>query len=137
MRTVMRRGQGGGSFWSTMHQVVQLPESRSEITAIMVLCGLPWLLTGSIIAHEAMHAWLRLSGYPRLPPPVEEGMCQLMAMLWLEQQPAEPEVRHPALGPLLRAKLAGAGSTCSDAASPAWCRDCQSGHRPCNYHDSN
>ena len=105
MRTVMRRGQGGGSFWSTMPQVVQLPESRSEITAIMVLCGLPWLLTGSIIAHEAMHAWLRLSGYPRLPPLVEEGMCQLMAMLWLEQQPAEPEASHPALGPRARRVL--------------------------------
>ena len=93
MRTVMRRGQGGTSFWSTMPQIVQMPESRSEITAVMVLCGLPWLLTGSIIAHEVMHAWLRLSGYPKFPPQVEEGMCQLMAMLWLEQQPAEPEVR--------------------------------------------
>ena len=50
------------------------------------------LLTGSILAHEVMHAWLRLSGYPRLPPMVEEGLCQLMATLWLEQQPAEPEV---------------------------------------------
>ena len=51
------------------------------------------MIAGSIIAHEVMHAWLRLSGYPRLPPNVEEGLCQLMAMLWLEQQPAEPEVR--------------------------------------------
>ena len=50
------------------------------------------LLTGSILAHEVMHAWLRLSGYPRLPPMVEEGLCQLMATLWLEQQPPEPEV---------------------------------------------
>jgi hypothetical protein len=54
--------------------------------AMQVLYALPWLLTGSILAHEAMHAWLRLSGYRRLPQQVEEGMCQLMALLWLERQ---------------------------------------------------
>ena len=70
----------------------QRADCRCEITAILVLCGLPWLLAGSILAHEVMHAWLRLAGFPALPPPTEEGLCQLMALLWLEQQPAEPEV---------------------------------------------
>ena len=56
MRTVMRRGQGGNSFWSTMPQIVQLPESRSEITAIMVMCGLPWLLTGTTPCKEGRSA---------------------------------------------------------------------------------
>eukprot|EP00854_Cymbomonas_tetramitiformis_P008469 gene8469-10063_t len=32
-----------------------------EVTAILVLYGLPRLLTGSILAHECMHAWLRLN----------------------------------------------------------------------------
>ena len=56
-----------------------------------MLFGLPWLLTGSILAHELMHAWLRLSGLTGLSLDVEEGLCQLLALLWLEQQPAEPE----------------------------------------------
>ena len=92
IRTVVRARQGGSSFWSTRPELVNLQNTSTEITAILVLCGLPWLLTGSILAHEVMHAWLRLSGYPQLPPMVEEGLCQLMATLWLEQQPPEPEV---------------------------------------------
>ncbi|KAG6476023.1 hypothetical protein ZIOFF_065258 [Zingiber officinale] len=35
---------------------------RCEVTAILILYGLPRLLTGSILAHEMMHAWLRLKG---------------------------------------------------------------------------
>lgn len=62
------------------------------MTAILVLFGLPWLLTGSILAHELMHAWLRLSGLTNLSLDVEEGLCQLLALLWLEQQPCQPEV---------------------------------------------
>lgn len=60
--------------------------TRCQVTAILVLYGLPHLLTGSILAHECMHAWLRLSGFPHLSPEVEEGLCQLMALLWLEAQ---------------------------------------------------
>ncbi|GAB4818982.1 hypothetical protein N2152v2_006028 [Parachlorella kessleri] len=87
-------GRGGGGLlggvlpggYSLEPHTVQLGPARAEVTAILVLFGLPWLLTGSILAHEVMHAWLRLSGYPRLPQKVEEGMCQLMALLWLEKQ---------------------------------------------------
>ncbi len=48
--------------------------------------GLPRLLTGCIIAHELMHAWLRMRNITGLAPQVEEGLCQLMAMLWLDKQ---------------------------------------------------
>ncbi|THF95895.1 hypothetical protein TEA_024403 [Camellia sinensis var. sinensis] len=44
------------------------------------------LLTGSILAHEMMHAWLRLQGYRTLPQDVEEGICQVLAHMWLESQ---------------------------------------------------
>lgn len=37
-----------------------------------------------------MHAWLRLSGFPRLSMDVEEGLAQLMALLWLERQTPRP-----------------------------------------------
>ncbi|KAF5942901.1 hypothetical protein HYC85_020543, partial [Camellia sinensis] len=44
------------------------------------------LLTGSILAHEMMHAWLRLNGYRILSQDVEEGICQVLAHMWLESQ---------------------------------------------------
>ena len=64
-----------------------------QVTAILVQYGLPRLLTGSIIAHEVMHAWLRYQHVQNLSLDVEEGLCQLMASLWLEsQQPAADKV---------------------------------------------
>ncbi|KAI7726843.1 hypothetical protein M8C21_021697, partial [Ambrosia artemisiifolia] len=59
---------------------------QAEVTAILVLYGLPRLLTGSILAHEMMHAWLRLKGYPTLRPDVEEGICQTVAHMWLTSE---------------------------------------------------
>ncbi|XP_027147969.1 protein DA1-like isoform X2 [Coffea eugenioides] len=59
---------------------------RCEVTAILILYGLPRLLTGSILAHEMMHAWLRLRGYRTLSQDIEEGICQVLARMWLESQ---------------------------------------------------
>nr|CAB3498606.1 unnamed protein product [Digitaria exilis] len=81
---------------------------RCEVTAILILYGLPRyfspinskrihvfifivltanrLLTGSILAHEMMHAYLRLKGYRTLSPEVEEGICQVLAHLWLDSE---------------------------------------------------
>jgi len=57
-----------------------------NVTGVLVMYGLPRLLTGCIIAHELMHAWLRMRGVAGLRPRVEEGLCQLMAYVWVEQQ---------------------------------------------------
>jgi Protein of unknown function (DUF3633)./LIM domain. len=60
---------------------------NTAVTAILCLTGLPADLTASILAHEATHAWIKL--HPNynvdrpLPPQVEEGCCQLIAMLFL------------------------------------------------------
>eukprot|EP00198_Chlamydomonas_reinhardtii_P013404 XP_001702741.1 metalloprotease [Chlamydomonas reinhardtii] len=59
---------------------------RCDVKCILLLYGLPRLLTGSIMAHELMHAWLRQAGCVGLPLRVEEGLCQLMACLWLDRQ---------------------------------------------------
>ncbi|KAL7619145.1 hypothetical protein Lser_V15G00730 [Lactuca serriola] len=59
-----------------------------EVTAILILHGLPRLLTGTILAHEMMHAWLRLNGYVALQQDVEEGICQVVAHIWLTSQMA-------------------------------------------------
>ena len=61
-----------------------------RVTCIAVLSALPRLLAGAVLAHECCHALLRLGNAPRaLSPRVEEGVCQLMGLLWLEQQAAE------------------------------------------------
>lgn len=58
-----------------------------EVTAILVLFGLPRLLTGSILAHELMHAWIRLDGkFPNLENDIEEGLCQTIAHIWLMEE---------------------------------------------------
>lgn len=80
-----------GSFFDVFGQldVVEhrIPRSTTQkVTAILVLSCLPRLLCGSIIAHETMHMFLRLNGFPELEPVVEEGLCQLFALLWIERQ---------------------------------------------------
>ena len=80
---------------------VRLGEKQCSVTAILVLAGLPRLLTGCILAHECMHAWLRLSGYEDLPLEVEEGLCQLMALLWLEAQQLDGGSYEERLGAFL------------------------------------
>ncbi|KAJ9508787.1 hypothetical protein QJQ45_028096 [Haematococcus lacustris] len=70
---VKAAGGGGGSV-------------KCSVSAILVLYGLPRLLTGCIIAHELMHAWLRMKNVAGLDQQVEEGLCQLMAYVWLDQQ---------------------------------------------------
>ncbi|KAL0760582.1 hypothetical protein Bca101_076732 [Brassica carinata] len=64
----------------------QMVVSECEVTAILVLYGLPRLLTGYILAHEMMHAYLRLNGYTNLNKVLEEGICQVLGHMWLESQ---------------------------------------------------
>jgi hypothetical protein len=90
IRTVVGSRRDGNRLISIVPQFSTVADSRWEVTALLVLYGLPWLLTGSILAHEVMHAWLRLSGYQRLSMDVEEGLAQLMALLWLERQQPPP-----------------------------------------------
>ncbi|KAG6729485.1 hypothetical protein I3842_01G031400 [Carya illinoinensis] len=85
--TISRRPRIGAN-----HQFIDMKTEprrlirRCEVTAILVLYGLPRLLTGVILAHEMMHAWLRLKGYRNLSPEVEEGICQVLAYMWLESE---------------------------------------------------
>ena len=61
--------------------------SAANIVAILCLSGLPRDLTASILAHEATHAWIKLHPqynlHKTVPPQVEEGVAQLIAMLFL------------------------------------------------------
>ncbi|EOX98547.1 DA1, putative [Theobroma cacao] len=55
----------------------------SHIT-VLILFGLPKIMTGAIMAHELMHAWFRQLGVFHLEPKVEEGICQVIAHEWLD-----------------------------------------------------
>ncbi|KAK9129967.1 hypothetical protein Sjap_010454 [Stephania japonica] len=84
--TILRRPRiGGGRIIDMITEPYRLTR-RCEVTAILILYGLPRLLTGSILAHEMMHAWLRLNGFRTLPPDVEEGICQVLAHMWLDSE---------------------------------------------------
>lgn len=84
--TILRRPRiGAGRILDILTEPYRLIR-QCEVTAILVLYGLPRLLTGSILAHEMMHGWLRLKGYPNLSPDVEEGICQVLAHMWLDSE---------------------------------------------------
>ncbi|GER30798.1 hypothetical protein STAS_06755 [Striga asiatica] len=84
--TILRRPTIGGYRIVDMFTEPYKLVRKCEVTAILILYGLPRLLTGSILAHEMMHAWLRLRGYPNLSPDVEEGICQVLAHMWLDSE---------------------------------------------------
>ncbi|XP_057979092.1 protein DA1-related 2 isoform X2 [Malania oleifera] len=84
--SIHKRPRIGGSRLIGMRTHPQKLTRRCEVTAILVLYGLPRLLTGAILAHELMHGWLRLKGYRNLNPEVEEGICQVLSHLWLESE---------------------------------------------------
>ncbi|KAJ8762152.1 hypothetical protein K2173_007305 [Erythroxylum novogranatense] len=85
--TILRRPRfGAGNRTMDMITEPYRLTRRCEVTAILILYGLPRLLTGSILAHEMMHAWMRLNGFQTLSQDVEEGICQVLAYMWLESQ---------------------------------------------------
>lgn len=84
--SIHRRPRIGGNRLVGMRTQPQKLTRKCEVTAILVLYGLPRLLTGAILAHELMHGWLRLKGYCNLNPEVEEGICQVLSYMWLEAE---------------------------------------------------
>lgn len=83
--SILKRPRVGGRLGGIKTQPQKLTR-KCEVTAILVLYGLPRLLTGAILAHELMHGWLRLKGYRNLNPEVEEGICQMLSYMWLESE---------------------------------------------------
>ena len=100
----LRFNRNSGSFLpsdaeSRGHTYFRIPDAtkrnhQTNVTAILCLTGLPSDLSASILAHEATHAWIKL--HPNfdpsipIPPQVEEGCCQLVAMLFLNDGLDEP-----------------------------------------------
>ena len=63
-----------------------------QVKGILVMYGLPWLLTGAILAHEVMHAWVAENnincGHAEGDEmsAVGEGIAELLGFMWLEAQ---------------------------------------------------
>lgn len=79
------------------------------VTAILALFGLPRPRLGAVLAHELMHCYLALAGYKQRVPgslgaseagwglatEVEEGLCELMAWLWMMEDGRLPPIMAP------------------------------------------
>ncbi|KAK1359252.1 LIM zinc-binding domain-containing protein [Heracleum sosnowskyi] len=63
---------------------VQYIQRIYEVTSLLVVYGFPRLAIGATLAHEMMHAWMRIEGYNGLRLEVEEGICEVMAHRWLD-----------------------------------------------------
>jgi hypothetical protein len=57
-----------------------------RVTNILVLGGLPRLQFGRTVAHEAGHAWLAQTGNQPKTIALQEGFCELVAVMWLSHQ---------------------------------------------------
>ena len=81
------RGTSSSSYETIYCPRVTVTHSRS-VTAVLVLFGLPRDLTASILCHEALHVWFKLTEH--MPSPlsedvsIEEGLCQYASMRYLE-----------------------------------------------------
>ncbi|XP_017257534.1 protein DA1 [Daucus carota subsp. sativus] len=83
VRSVARSYQKG----ENIHVVkeVQYIERIYEVTSMLIVYGFPRLALGATMAHEMMHAWMRIEGYKAgLRKEVNEGLCQVMAHKWID-----------------------------------------------------
>ncbi|MEV6487422.1 protein DA1 [Actinoplanes sp. NPDC051633] len=60
--------------------------SGARVVDLMVVRDLPLVKFGSTVCHEVMHAYLTQQRFPRVDPPVAEGLCQLLAYAWVRRQ---------------------------------------------------
>ncbi|KAI7842115.1 hypothetical protein COHA_004308 [Chlorella ohadii] len=84
--TRQERTRSGSSFVTVRRE--RAGPVHCSVTGMLVMAGMPALLAGAIIAHECMHAYLRLTGVRsrQLTMHDEEGLCELMAVLYLKHE---------------------------------------------------
>ena len=83
--------------------------ARARSARIEILSNLGPTRFGHVVAHEHTHALLHLHGGPAVDALVEEGLCELIAVVWLTNRPTRQEVLndlwanpHPAYGEQMR-----------------------------------
>lgn len=82
---------------------------RTRAARIEIQAGLGPTRFGHVVAHEHTHALLHLHGGPSVDPYVEEGVCELVAVVWLTNHGTRQEILndvwanpHPAYGEQMR-----------------------------------
>lgn len=86
----------------------------ATVNAVVVLYGLPFVAFGAVLAHECTHAYIRIAGgFPRLTPKTEEGLCQLVALLWVEDVAARGAPSGVSGGGAAKARSDGVSSVSS------------------------
>lgn len=82
---------------------------ESRTARIEIRSGLGPTRFGHVVAHEHTHALLHLNGGPAPNPGTEEGVCELIAVVWLTRRSTGAEVlrdiwanTHPAYGGEMR-----------------------------------
>lgn len=68
--------------------------TERTVEAIQIVFGLPREHFAAVAAHELMHSYLFMNGFPDLPPLVEEGLCELAKYLWLRQRKTPEATYH-------------------------------------------
>jgi hypothetical protein len=58
---------------------------------VQIRSGLGPMAFGQVVAHEHTHALLHLHGAIAIEPKLEEGICQLIALVWLTNQRPDRE----------------------------------------------
>lgn len=61
---------------------------------IEILTGQGPTRFGHCVVHEHVHALLHLEGRTGLDPALEEGVCEMVAMVWLSSRPTSPPLRR-------------------------------------------
>lgn len=78
-------GDGGLCLGRTLRRT-WMETSVTDVLGIEIARGLTTTHFGATLAHEIGHAWLAQRGAPDLPPPLEEGVCELFAGAWLKRR---------------------------------------------------
>ena len=64
-------------------KVMRPPPLLRGVEAISLRRNLTAVSAAQVLAHEYTHAWLWLQGFPQLEQRLEEGLCELLAYLFL------------------------------------------------------
>jgi hypothetical protein len=81
----------GRSVEGATTKVIRPPPVMRGIEAVSLQPGLTAIHTAQVLAHEYMHCWLWLHGFPAaMEPKLEEGLCELISYLYLLSCLKEP-----------------------------------------------
>ena len=72
-----------GRVEGTTHRVLRPPPALRGVESVGLKPGLTAVHAAQVLAHEYAHCWLWLQGFPALDARLEEGLCELVAYLFL------------------------------------------------------